>query len=435
MKKIVLLTLLILIVCTAITCRKKDQEDECPACPAVESLSPMSAQCYDKLTIFGRNFNIKPSENIVKINGVQVSADSILSGNASQLVVKVPKGCGSGPVTVDVDNELTHTGEPPIFNYIFRYEFADYGIPAANPRSCVGGISSNISNYNTPTGIVVDAFNNVYFSDQSNHCIFKLSGTNNRDSCLFAGNPGQEGHVDAAGMQAQFRYPGQLFINSSNTIYVAENSTSIRVISPSGTVSTYTTDTNLNYTTGIAFQPGNVDVAYATVLGDHIISKITKQGSKLVTTVFAGGKGQGGYIDGTGTAARFLNPQAVVVDNTGNLFVSDENNVIRKITPAGVVSTFAGSGIPQFGDGLGTKASFNKPMGMFIDKNNIIYVADHNNNAIRKITPDGNVTTFFTFTATMEAPSPRGIAKDNNDIFYVTVTSNAGNGFKKLNKF
>lgn len=434
MKKVAGFILLIAIVCLAITCRKKDKDD-CPACPAVESISPVSAHAYEKLTITGKNFDIKPSANIVKINGVQISRDSILSGTTSQLVVKVPRGCGSGPVTVDIDEELTNFGTPPTFNYLYLYEFADYGIPAANPKSCVGGISSNITNYIDPTGIVVDAFNNVYFSDQSHHCIFKLSGTNNRDSCLFAGTPGQEGHVDAAGMQAQFRYPGQLFINSSNTIYVAENSSSIRVISPSGTVSTYTTDTNLNYTTGIAFQAGNVDVAYATVLGDHIISKIAKQGSKLVTTIFAGGKGQGGYVDGIGTAARFLNPQAVVVDNTGNIFVSDENNVIRKITPAGVVSTFAGSGIPQFADGMGTKASFNKPMGMFIDKDNTIYVADHNNNAIRKITPDGNVTTFFTFTADMNAPFPRGVAKDNNDIFYVTVTSNLGNGIKKLNKY
>ena len=435
MKKIIQYTVLTIITCLVITCRKKDREDECPACPAVESLSPVSAKCYEKLTIFGRNFNVKASENIVKINGIQVNADSILSGTSTQLVVKVPRGCGSGPVTVDIDNELTNTGNPPTFNYIFRYEFADFGIPAANPKSCVGNINSNISNYINPTGIVADAFNNIYFSDQSHHCIFKLSGTNNRDSCLFAGFPGQEGHVDAAGTLAQFRYPGQLYINSSNTIYVAENSTSIRAISPSGTVSTYVTDTNLNYTTGIAFQAGNVDVAYATVLGDHIISKITKQGSKLVTTIFAGGKGQGGYLDGTGTAARFLNPQAVVVDNTGNLFVSDENNVIRKITPSGVVTTFAGSGIPQFADGIGTNASFNKPMGMFIDKDNTIYVADYNNNAIRKITPDGNVTTFFTFTAAMDAPFPRGVTKDNNDIFYVTVTSNGGNGIKKLNKF
>lgn len=435
MKKILRFTFLLLIVSSAISCRKKDKEDECPACPAVESISPVSARCYDKLTISGRNFNIKPAANIVKINGMQINPDSILSGTASQLIVKVPRGCGSGPVTVDIDDELTNTGEPPILNYVYRYEFANFGFPASNPPACVGGINSGISNYVTPTGIVADANNNIYFSDQSYHCIFKLSGANNRDSCLFAGFPGQEGHVDNAGTLASFRFPGQLYINSSNTIYVAENSTSIRAISPSGTVSTYVTDTNLNYTTGIAFQPGNVDVAYASVLGDHIISKIARQGTKLVTTIFAGGKGQGGYVDGPAATARFLNPQAVVVDNAGNIFVSDENNVIRKITPAGVVSTFAGSGSAQFADGMGTKASFNKPMGMFIDTDNTIYVADHNNNAIRKITPDGNVTTFFTFTAAMNAPFPNGVTKDKNDNFFVTVTSNIGNGIKKLNKY
>jgi streptogramin lyase len=424
---------LVLIVCLVVTCRKKDKEDDCPLCPSVESLSPVSAKCYEKLTISGRNFNVKTKENIVKINGVQIDADSILSGTETQLVVKVPRGCGTGPVTVDVDVELTHVGDAPTFNYIYRYEFADFGIPAANPPSCIGGIKSNISNYIDPTGIVVDAFNNIYFTDQSHHCVFKLEG-GTRDSCLFAGFPGNEGGTDGSGTQASFRYPGQMYINSSNTIYVSENSTSIRAISPSGTVSTYITDTNLNYTTGIAFQPGT-EIAYASVLGDHIITKIERKNGKLVASIFAGARGQGGYVDGIGTAARFLNPQAIVVDNAGNVFVSDENNVIRKITPSGVVSTLAGSGSPLFEDGLGKKASFNKPMGMFIDSDNSIYVADHNNNAIRKITPDGNVTTFFTFTAKMNAPFPRGIAKDKSDNFFVTVTSNVGNGIKKLAKY
>lgn len=429
--------ILIVTVCMLFfTCKKKDKEDECPACPSVESISPTSAKCFEKLTILGKNFAVKPSDNIVKINGVQVSADSIISGTTSQLVVRVPKGCGTGAVTVDIDNELTNFGEPPIFTYIFRYVAINFGIEkGANPPPCISGQSnSNIINYLQPTGIVIDGQGNIYFSDSQYNCIFKLDKTN-QDSCLFAGfadNISGDPPKDGLGTIARFRYPGHMFIDNNNTIFVSENSTSIRTISPSGNVATYTTDTNLNYTTGIAFPKGNPDLAYATVLGDEMISKIERKNGKLVTTIFAGGKGKKGYIDATGTAARFDDPQDVVIDNAGNLFVSDRNNVIRKITPAGVVTTFAGSGSPIFADGQGTQASFNHPEGMFIDSDNTIYVADAGNNCIRKITPGGFVSTIFTFTGSMNAPVPHGVVKDKASNFYITFTSTGGQGVKKL---
>src|SRR6478672_3943757 len=102
-------TLIVLFIsCFFFTCRRKDKADECPACPSVEDISPASAHAYDKLKISGKNFSITPTLNIVKINGVQVLPDSILSGTTTELVVKVPKGCGSGPVTVDLDEELSN---------------------------------------------------------------------------------------------------------------------------------------------------------------------------------------------------------------------------------------------------------------------------------------------------------------------------------------
>ncbi len=426
---------LLAIACTLFfTCKKKDK-DECPVCPSVESISPASAKCYEKITIFGKNFAASPAANIVKINGMQINPDSILSGTSTQLVVKVPKGCGTGPVTVDIDNELTNYGNPPIFTYDFRYVAINFGISkGANPPPCISGQSTpSISYFLKPTGIVVDAFGNIYFSDSNYNCIFKLD-KDNQDSCIFAGFPDNisGGHVDALGTQARFNYPGHLFIDNNNTIFVSENSTSIRSISPSGNVATYVTDTNLNLTTGIAFQRGNPDIAYAAVQGDEMISKIERKNGKLVTTIFAGGKGKKGYIDATGTAARFNDPKAVVVDNAGNVFVSDKNNVIRKITPAGVVTTFAGSGSPIFADGQGTQASFNNPDGMFIDSDNTIYVADSGNNCIRKITPSGYVSTIFTFTGGMNTPAPYGVARDKAGNFYITFTSFGGNGVKKL---
>jgi sugar lactone lactonase YvrE len=421
-----------------LTCRKKDKDDECPVCPSVESISPTSARAYDKLTIFGKNFSVTPSANIVKINGTRVSPDSIISGTADKLVVRVPRGCGSGEVTVDLDDELTNFGTPPVLNYIFRYAFQDFGsIPGfeARPPACISGqASGSASNYNHPMGIVTDATGNIFFSDFGNHAIYKMDAINNHDSCLFAGMPQQDGHWDALGSMANFSSPNQLYIDNNNTIFVAEKA-GIRTISPSGNTSTFITDTNLTDPTGIAFQPGNPNLAYVSGGSDHTIIKIERQGTKLVSSIFAGKKKQRGYVDATGSAARFIHPEAIVVDNAGNVFVSDSSNVIRKITPGGVVTTFAGNGSPQFADGMGKLAAFNQPMGLFIDTDNTIYVADSKNNAIRQISPNGNVTTFFTFTGLMSTPIPYGVTKDKNANFFITNRHNFGNGIKKLTKF
>jgi len=92
-----------------------------------------------------------------------------------------------------------------------------------------------------------------------------------------------------------------------------------------------------------------------------------------------------GIADGTGTAANFNNPWHVAVDSSGNVYVGDYNNHrIRKITPAGVVTTLAGSS-QSFADGPGASAFFYNPQGLAVDSSNNVYVADSNNYRIRKI--------------------------------------------------
>jgi len=123
----------------------------------------------------------------------------------------------------------------------------------------------------------------------------------------------------------------------------------------------------------------------------HVIFRIGSGSA----TLLAGSYGGYGYVDGPAANARFAFPRGVAVDHAGNLFVCDlNNNVIRKITPAGMVSTFAGLGqTAGFADGTGSTARFNGPNGMTIDDADNLYIADASNGAIRKITPAGVVST------------------------------------------
>src|SRR5438876_4463574 len=113
-----------------------------------------------------------------------------------------------------------------------------------------------------------------------------------------------------------------------------------------------------------------------------------------IFTTIAGNAGYGS-ADGTGSAARFTDPSGLTVDSAGNIYVADTaNHAIRKVTPAGVVTTLAG--LVTFSgstDGLGRGARFNSPQGVAVDSRGAIYVADTFNYTIRKITPDGVVTT------------------------------------------
>lgn len=134
---------------------------------------------------------------------------------------------------------------------------------------------------------------------------------------------------------------------------------------------------------------GNV---YVADRDNHIIRKITPAG---VVTTFAGLAASAGSVDGSGAAARFYMPSGVAVDASGIMYVADTyNHTIRKISTTGVVTTLAGTaGLNGSADGSGAAARFYLPMGIATDANSNVYVADYNSQTIRKITPTGVVTT------------------------------------------
>jgi hypothetical protein len=139
---------------------------------------------------------------------------------------------------------------------------------------------------------------------------------------------------------------------------------------------------------------GNV---YVADYGNHRIRKITTSGATVTVSTLAG-SGTFGYTDGAGTIAQFFNPRGVAVDSAGNVYVADTlSHRIRKITPGGVVSTFAGTetaGTVKYGyaDGLRTDAQFFNPSGVAVDSAGNVYVGDMGNHLIRKITPAGTVS-------------------------------------------
>ncbi|MBX9808604.1 MAG: hypothetical protein K2X95_12520, partial [Flavobacteriaceae bacterium] len=144
------------------------------------------------------------------------------------------------------------------------------------------------------------------------------------------------------------------------------------------------------------------------------------------------GNGNPGNVDGIGTIARFSGIYHIAVDKAGNIYAADiNNNSIRKITPAGVVSTFAGS-TQGFADGTGTAAQFNKPFGIAIDDSDNLYVTDYANDKIRKITPEGVVSTLAGSTqgdadgigTAAQFYHPIGIAVDGAGNLFVTDASN-----------
>jgi sugar lactone lactonase YvrE len=310
-----------------------------------------------------------------------------------------------------------------------------------------GGIYGNTegtgidARFNGPSGVAVDNANNVYVADQINHTIRKVTAAG--VVTTLAGLAGYGGIADGAGSDARFRSPTGVAVDSVGNVYVADAwNCTIRKVTPAGVVTTLAGlpgviggDDGTNSDARFALPNGvAVDKAGNLYVADTLfctIRKVTPVGTNWVVTTLAGLADSYGNQNGTGPSARFYIPTSVAVDSTGNVYVADTlNHLIRKVTSAGVVTTFAGgAGMVGTADGTGTVARFYAPTGVAVDSADNVYVADTYNNTIRKITPARVVTTLGgmpesigTANGTGNAArfsNPAGLAVDGEGNVYV----------------
>ena len=250
-------------------------------------------------------------------------------------------------------------------------------------------------------GIGVDAEGKVYVADRYNHTVRVFDPATGLVSTL-AGKALQPGSTDGVGEAARFNEPWGLCVTPDGVVYVADTKNNkIRKVLPDGTVSTVAGTGNFGSSNGPAPAAtfGNptgieIDADGNIYVADHLTHIIRKISNAGIVSTIAGIPYIPGNLDGTGSAAQFWRPYGLTLDNEGNLLVADEwNHKIRRVTPDGVVTTVAGNGQIALVDGPAQTASFNYPWDMTVDPAGNIYVADGYNYVIRKIDTNGSVST------------------------------------------
>ena len=317
------------------------------------------------------------------------------------------------------------------------------------------GIAGNVDNagaaarFNGPSGIVADNAGNLYVTDYYNHTVRRL--TTGGVVTTLAGQMQHPGTADGTGSKAQFSGPSGLAIDRNGILYVTDAwSDSIRRITAGGTVTTLAVqdETSIHppgssslspfaWPAGLAVdETGNLHVADQN---HHRICHVNPAGG---VTIVAGCAIEIGAADGLNRTARFgsdragQGPSGVAVDAGGAVYVSDTiNRTIRRISPAGMVTTLAGSaGSAGSADGIGTGARFAGPTGVAVDRATNVFIVDSLNQTIRVLTTDGWISTLTGYAgqtgnsdglrSEARFSAPLGIAVDNTGMLYVADYGN-----------
>ena len=355
---------------------------------------------------------------------------AVVVTNPAPTVVKVTLPLSNPPaVVVTVPPVATN---PPV-NVVKPSPELRWAVTIFAGRAGAGGSQDGAgadARFQAPGGVAVDGAGNVYVADTGNNTIRKISP----DGVVttLAGLPGSHGSLDNQGSAARFWAPFGIAVDRSRNLYVAEVANSaIRKISSAGRVGTLAglagnpgasdgvwVDAQFRNPWGVAVD-GNGTV-YVADTSSSTIRKITPAG---VVSTFAGLAGHPGSSDGPGSQARFSNPHGVAADNAGNLYVADTgNNTIRKITPDGMVGTLAGrAGSPGWADGAPGVSQLRHPQNLAVDNSGRLYMADTDNLAIRVLTSTGALTTL---AVTGDLGHPDALAVDALGNIYVADTIN-----------
>ncbi len=259
---------------------------------------------------------------------------------------------------------------------------------------------------NTPQGIAADLAGNLYIADTYNHRVRRVTPAGVISTVAGFGTPGYYGDSGPA-TSAELKYPTDVVLDSAGTLYIAEwGNNRIRRVTAGGTITTVAGNgypgfngdggravfAQLNHPDGVGLdEAGNL---YIADYWNHRVRKVTPEG--IISTV--AGNGTSGFSGdgGTATSAQLDCPSGVSLDVAGNLYVTDSyNHRIRKISPSGVISTAAGTGVEGFeGDGGNAESSrLSFPSNAVPDSAGNLFISDLVNNRIRKVTPVGMIQT------------------------------------------
>jgi len=314
----------------------------------------------------------------------------------TQTVLAQAPNINYGPSPIKVTGTIPFTTSPQntggavpatIYGQVTTFAGSPTGLPGF-----VDGIGT-AALFNNSQDLAIDAAGNLYVADASNNAIRKITPAGVVST--FAGSPkGVLGFTDGQDTSARFYYPDGLAFDASGNLFVSDYyNSAIRKITPGGKVTTF----YQNLDPAILFDPQALffDSAGNLIFALQYGHQVVKLSPSAVLTVIAGANQVPGSVDGIGTAARFNAPTDARLDAAGNLIIADsQNSELRKITPDGTVTTIAGSANSPilYKNGQALAARFNYLTGIEFGGGGVIYIVDLLNNDIRKMMPDGTVS-------------------------------------------
>jgi sugar lactone lactonase YvrE len=288
------------------------------------------------------------------------------------------------------------------------------GLGPLAPGFSGDGASAVAANLNGPLDVAVDAKNNVFIADTNNANVREITNDGNINTIAgstaivsgavtiafgYSGDGGPATKAELAG-------PAGVAVDSAGNLYIATYADNrIRKVDTKNIISTFAGNSGYGFagdggpaTSAQLSAPRGIctDSGGNIYLADRWNNRIRKIAGGTLTTIAGNGQSNFGGDFGPATNAQMSGPAGVAVDNAGNIYISDFlNNRVRMVTPAGVISTYAGNGVAGFsGDGgPATSAALSQPAGLVVDSAGNLYIADSNNSAVRKVTPGGVIST------------------------------------------